>query len=48
MSVMHPKHGEGTVVSMTGRGPKCTATIRFDDGETKSFRVAFADLRPIV
>jgi len=47
MVVEHPRHGEGTVVSISGRGPKCTATIRFDDGETKSFRVAFADLRAV-
>jgi DNA helicase-2/ATP-dependent DNA helicase PcrA len=45
--VEHPRHGEGTVVSISGRGPKCTATIQFDDGETKSFRVAFADLRVV-
>ena len=47
MVVEHPRHGEGTVVSLSGRGPKCTATIRFDDGEMKSFRVAFADLRVV-
>jgi len=47
MVVEHPRHGEGTVVSLSGRGPKCTATIQFEDGETKSFRVAFADLRVV-
>ncbi len=47
MLVVHPRHGEGTITSMTGRGAKCTATIRFDDGRTKSFRLAFADLQPV-
>ncbi len=47
MVVTHPTHGDGTVVSHTGRGPKAVAKIRFDSGETKSFRVAFADLRPL-
>lgn len=47
MTVAHPRYGEGTVVALSGRGPKCTATVQFDDGETKSFRVAFADLRLI-
>jgi DNA helicase II / ATP-dependent DNA helicase PcrA len=47
MLVVHPRHGEGTITSMTGRGAKCTATIRFDDGKTKSFRLAFADLQPV-
>ncbi len=45
--VMHPKHGEGKILTVTGRGPKCTATIRFGEGETKSFRLAFADLELI-
>jgi len=47
MAVLHPRYGEGTIVSITGRGTKAMATIRFDDGKTKSFRVAFADLQPL-
>ncbi len=47
MAVLHPRHGEGTIVSITGRGAKSTATIRFDDGKTKSFRLAFADIQPL-
>ena len=46
MVVRHPQHGSGTVVSLTGRGPKRTATVAFDSGEQRSFRVAYADLTP--
>ncbi|TWU05910.1 ATP-dependent helicase [Stieleria varia] len=41
--VRHQQYGEGTIVSVTGRGPKRTATIRFDDGD-HNFRLAFAKL----
>lgn len=44
--VLHPEHGEGTVLSVTGRGPKRMARIRFSDGEY-SFRLAFAELEVV-
>ncbi len=45
--VLHPKHGEGTIVTLTGRGPKCTVTVAFHEGETITFRLAFAQLEPL-
>ena len=44
MLVRHPEHGDGTIVSVTGRGPKRIARVRFEDQE-RSFRLAFADLK---
>lgn len=46
MLVRHADHGDGTIVSITGRGPKRIARVRFED-EERSFRLAFADLRVI-
>ncbi|MGV3486677.1 MAG: ATP-dependent helicase [Planctomycetaceae bacterium] len=42
--VYHPKYGDGKIATMTGRGPKCTVTVAFEEGETKTFRLAFAEL----
>lgn len=42
--VFHPKYGDGTIEAISGRGPKCTVTVRFEDGESKTFRLAFAEL----
>jgi DNA helicase-2/ATP-dependent DNA helicase PcrA len=44
MTVRHADHGDGTIVSVTGRGPKRIARVRFAD-EERSFRLAFADLQ---
>ena len=41
--VKHDRYGEGTIVSVTGRGPKRTAKVQFADGE-HAFRLAFANL----
>ncbi|QDT06376.1 ATP-dependent DNA helicase PcrA [Rubripirellula lacrimiformis] len=41
--VRHSEHGEGTIIEVTGRGPKRTAKVIFPDGEF-SFRLAFAKL----
>ena len=41
--VRHAEHGDGTIVSVTGRGPKRTAKVQFDDGQ-HSFRLAYAKL----
>ena len=43
VSVRHPSYGEGTILDVTGRGPKRTARIRFG-ATTVQFRLAFADL----
>jgi len=44
MLVRHADHGDGTIVSITGRGPKRIARVRFNE-EERSFRLAFADLQ---
>jgi DNA helicase-2/ATP-dependent DNA helicase PcrA len=46
MKVSHPRHGIGTVISLSGRGSKCIVKVRFSVGEIKSFRVIHSDLRP--
>ncbi len=46
MVVRHADHGDGTIVSITGRGPKRIARVRFHD-EERSFRLAFADLQVV-
>ncbi len=43
IQVRHAEYGEGTIVSVSGHGPKCTARIEFPDGE-HNFRLAFTDL----
>lgn len=47
LAVHHPRHGDGQILSVSGRGTKCIAKVRFESGETKSFRVTHADLRPL-
>ncbi len=42
--VVHPKYGDGTVTAISGRGPKCMVTVSFESGESKTFRLVFADL----
>ena len=44
MRVRHAEHGDGKIMSITGRGPKRIARIQFED-EERSFRLAFADLQ---
>ena len=41
--VRHPDYGSGTIISVTGRGPKRTAKVLFADGEHQ-FRLAYANL----
>ena len=41
--VRHPEYGDGEIVSVSGRGPKRTASVQFDD-ELIQFRLAFAKL----
>jgi DNA helicase-2/ATP-dependent DNA helicase PcrA len=42
-TVNHPDHGQGMILTVTGRGPKRTAKVQFLDGE-HSFRLAYAKL----
>ncbi len=46
IQVRHQEYGDGTIISVTGRGPKRMAKVQFPDGE-HSFRVAFAQLELI-
>ncbi len=41
--VRHAEYGDGTIVAVSGRGPKRTARVLFSDGEHQ-FRLAFAKL----
>ena len=47
MKVLHDIHGLGTIVGMTGNGAKRTATIDFEIGGEKSFRLAFVSLQAV-
>ncbi len=47
MKVLHDVHGVGTIVGMTGNGAKRTATIDFEVGGEKSFRLAFVSLQSV-
>ena len=47
MQVIHDNYGMGTIVVMTGSGAKRTATIDFEDGGTKSFRLAYVNLQVV-
>ena len=44
--VRHEEYGEGTILSVSGRGPKRIARVQFPDGEHR-FRLAFVDLEII-
>ncbi len=46
IQVRHAEHGEGTIIEVTGRGPKRTAKVIFDNGEY-SFRLAYAKLEVV-
>jgi len=45
--VMHDDYGLGRIVGMTGSGAKRTATIDFESGGTKSFRLAYVNLQVV-
>ena len=44
--IVHPRFGEGTVVSTSGQGRSAKAEIDFDGAGRKKVMVAHADLRP--
>ena len=47
MTVEHPQYGAGTIIALSGNGPKRTATVRFfQDNEERKFRLIFCDLVP--
>lgn len=47
MVVVHPDYGVGKIVTLSGVGPKRTATVQFaTTPEAKTFRLAFSPLRP--
>lgn len=46
MTVEHPSYGLGRISSLSGRGPKTTAVVRFDDASERTFRIAFSPLKP--
>lgn len=46
MSVAHPQYGLGRILELVGSGPKRQATVRFDDGAERKFRLAFSPLSP--
>jgi len=47
MTVEHPQYGPGTIIALSGDGPKRTATVRFlQDGAERKFRLLFSDLTP--
>src|SRR3954447_23287231 len=47
MAVEHPQYGAGTIIALSGDGPKRTATVKFfSDGQERKFRLIFSDLTP--
>ncbi|KAA5539929.1 AAA family ATPase [Roseiconus nitratireducens] len=46
IQVRHYEYGEGTIIAVSGRGPKRMARIQFADGE-HNFRLAFAKLEVV-
>jgi DNA helicase-2/ATP-dependent DNA helicase PcrA len=48
MTVEHPEYGPGTIVALSGEGPKRNAVVRFSgDDSQRTFRLAFSDLMPV-
>jgi DNA helicase II / ATP-dependent DNA helicase PcrA len=47
MIVEHPQYGAGSIIALSGDGPKRTATVRFlKDNQERKFRLIFSDLTP--
>ena len=47
MQVHHDEYGTGVIKTITGKGPKRTATVKFIDQQERKFRLAFAPLTPV-
>jgi DNA helicase-2/ATP-dependent DNA helicase PcrA len=46
--VMHPVHGPGKVVQLSGQGKRQTAAVQFiQSSQVRKYRVAFSPLKPI-
>ena len=43
MAVEHPQYGAGTIIALSGDGPKRTATVRFFRTAERKFRLLFSD-----
>jgi DNA helicase-2/ATP-dependent DNA helicase PcrA len=47
MIVEHPEYGAGTIIALSGEGPKRNAVVRFySDQSERTFRLAYSDLAP--
>jgi DNA helicase-2/ATP-dependent DNA helicase PcrA len=47
MTVEHPTYGPGTIIALSGDGPKRTATVRFfGDNAERKFRLLHSELTP--
>jgi len=46
MAVLHPKHGLGKIVALSGAGKNRRATVRFATASEKRFVLAHSPLRP--
>jgi ATP-dependent DNA helicase UvrD/PcrA len=47
MAVEHPQYGAGTIITLSGDGPKRTATVRFfQDNQERKFRLIYSELAP--
>jgi DNA helicase-2/ATP-dependent DNA helicase PcrA len=47
MAVEHPSYGPGTIIALSGDGPKRTATVRFfEDNAERKFRLLHSELKP--
>ena len=47
MTVEHPEYGAGSIIALSGDGPKRTATVRFfQDEKERKFRLIFSNLTP--
>ena len=46
MTVVHPEHGVGKIVALSGSGAKRRATVRFATAGEKRFVLAHSPLRP--
>ena len=46
MAVIHPEHGPGKIVTLSGSGKGRRATVRFPMAGEKRFVLAYSPLRP--
>jgi DNA helicase-2/ATP-dependent DNA helicase PcrA len=46
MTVMHPEHGPGKIISLSGSGTNRRATVQFATAGQRSFILVHSPLRP--